>query len=307
MSLEVELGFDFASEPCETFIFSGYPCRKCLPCLRHRQKAWVTRLVEELREHDYNYFVTLTYDMDHVPVDDSGLMHVCKHHLIKLNRDLRKRFQQGSFLYKDDSLNYQERFSLPDLKYKFYLTSEYGPVGGLPHYHGVFYNFPSDRYLVELLFKQLWPYGFISVFPALEGAAGYVSKYLVSDGAGKMSYQDDFLNPPFALMSKGIGLAYVNRMLSFHQADPKHRSFYQYHGNKGVLDRYLKHKIFTEEQLQYFAESFASKSFDIRSRYNYLRQNEPETFEALLSERKQYFSNINYAERQKVLKKHSIK
>lgn len=133
MSLEVELGFDFSSEPCEKFIWTGYPCRKCLPCLERRQKAWVTRLVEELREHDHNYFVTLTYAPEFVPADENGLMKVCKEHLVKLNRDLRKRFQQGSFLYSDDTISYQERFSLPDLKYKYYLTSEYGPSGGLPH------------------------------------------------------------------------------------------------------------------------------------------------------------------------------
>lgn len=133
MSLEAELGFDFSSEPCEKFIWTGYPCRKCLPCLERRQKAWVTRLVEELREHDHNYFVTLTYAPEFVPADENGLMKVCKEHLVKLNRDLRKRFQQGSFFYSDDSISYQERFSLPDLKYKYYLTSEYGPSGGLPH------------------------------------------------------------------------------------------------------------------------------------------------------------------------------
>lgn len=177
----------------------------------------------------------------------------------------------------------------------------------ISHYHGVFYNFPEDRYLVELLFKSLWPYGFISVFPALEGAAGYVSKYLVTDGVGKRSYTDDFQVSPFALMSKGLGAAYVDRMLSWHQADPKHRAFYQYRGNKGVLDRYLKHKIFSEEQLQYFAEMFQEKNFSYRSMYERLRHDDAEKYQILLQERRKYFEDKEYSQNWKVLKKQSLK
>lgn len=177
----------------------------------------------------------------------------------------------------------------------------------ISHYHGVFYNFPEDRYLVELLFKTLWPYGFVSVFEAQEGAAGYVSKYLVTDGVGKRSYTDDMQVSPFALMSKGLGSHYVKRMLKWHLADPKHRGFYQFHGQKGVLDRYLKHKIFNEEQLQYFAELFSARNFDLRTRYQRLRSEDPEKFVALLAERRQYFENREYAANWHVLKKHSLK
>ena len=62
MSLAEELGFSFKDEPCEQFIVSPYPCRKCLPCLIRRQRAWVSRLTEELREHDFNYFVTSEHE-----------------------------------------------------------------------------------------------------------------------------------------------------------------------------------------------------------------------------------------------------
>lgn len=141
----------------------------------------------------------------------------------------------------------------------------------------------------------------------MEGAAGYVSKYLVTDGVGKHSYTDDFQVPPFALMSKGIGASYVDRMFKWHQADPKHRSFYQYHGSKGSLDRYLKHKIFNEEQLQYFAELFQERNFDLRSRYERIRKEDPEKYAALLEERRIYFENREYAANWKVLRKHSLK
>lgn len=307
MSLAEELGFDFSSEPCERFPLGGYPCRKCLPCLQRRQKAWVTRLVEELRDHDYNYFVTLTYSPENVPADSDGQMMVRKDHLVKLNRDLRRRFQQGFFSFSDPDTGISSRFELPALEYKYYLTSEYGPSGGLPHYHGVFYNFPDDRYLVELLFRSVWRYGFISVFEAQEGAAGYVSKYLVTDGVGKKSYTDEFQTKPFALMSKGLGRSYVNRMLAWHQADPQHRGFYQYHGDKGVLDRYLKHKIFTEDQLQYFAELFQTRNSSRVSLYQHLRNSDPKKYEALMEERRQYFYNLEYSQSWKVLKKQSLK
>lgn len=312
MSLAEELGFDFKSEPCERFSDSGYryPCRKCIPCLIRRQRAWVSRLTEELREHPYNYFITLTYAPEHLPSTEDGVVSVFKPHLIKLNRDLRKRFQQGKFTFHYETregLPMEESFDLPDIHYKYYLTSEYGPAGHLPHYHGVFYNMPEDRYLVECLFKECWPYGFVSVFPAMEGAAGYVSKYLVTDGVGKESYTDPYSVSPFALMSKGIGLSYVRRMLDYHQADWQNRCFTQYRGVKGSMDRYLKHKVFTEDQLQYFAEQFYDNMHVMSNRYYLLKLREPLKYEQIMKDRTKYFEDLRYSIEQKVLKKHSLK
>lgn len=285
-------GFSFADEGCVQAPFQPFPCRKCIPCLLARQKAWVSRLVEELRNHDYNYFVTLTYDDAHLPVDENGEMCFDKLHIMKLNKDMRKRFQQGKLRNPVETfiLGSPEFLELPKgLKFQYYVTSEYGPTTQRPHYHGVWYGLPESLPLVEVLFRTLWPYGFVSVFPANEGAAGYISKYLVSDGVGKDSYHGNGM-PPFSLMSKGLGKSYIARMGDWHRADPK-RMFTQYHGSKGTMDRYLKHKIFEEDVLQEYAEKQMEKHWAIKMKYYKFQLENPGLYKQLIAERHKYFAD----------------
>lgn len=236
------------------------PCGSCLYCLRYRQSQWVARLVEHLRQFPgSSYFVTLTYRPEEIPVDPrSGLMQVCTDHIKKLNMDLRKRFQQG-FFFTDLDLDIgklREKISLPtDLKFKYYITSEYGPESGHPHYHSVYYNLPEDRYLVTLLFEQIWNKGFCRVYEASENTIGYITKYLVNSKVCD-TYDSRFQNRPFSLMSKGLGLSYVDRMKDYHQADPLKRSMAVFHGEKSVLGRYWRDKIFTDDQKLLLSDSF---------------------------------------------------
>lgn len=311
MSVAEEYGFRFDTETCIEAPWRKFPCRKCLPCLLKRQKAWVSRLTEELRNHDYNYFVTLTYNDDNVPVDDNGEMCFDKQQLIKLNQDMRKRFQQGYITnpVKDSLLGSPARLELPsDIHYKYYITSEYGPSDSgthRPHYHGVWYGMPESLPLVEVLFRTLWPYGFVSVFPAEDGAAGYISKYLVTDGVGKDAYHGNGM-PPFALMSKGLGLSYAVRMGDWHRADPK-RMYTQYRGSRGTMDRYLKKKIFPEEVLSPLADEFIQEHDALRVKYAYFQSEHPELYKRLLQEREKFFSDMADSIKWNTLKKHNLK
>lgn len=134
MSPEAELGFSFKDQLCwnpKCVNGHAYRCGHCLPCLRHRQQEWVSRLCEQLRHSTGNYFVLFTYAPECVPVDDAGLMHVCKKHILDFNRDLRNRFSKGRFFYPLEGRLI--RMDLPKCSFKYYITSEYGPEGGRPH------------------------------------------------------------------------------------------------------------------------------------------------------------------------------
>lgn len=295
----MELGFDFSSESCIKAPFSKFPCRKCIPCLLHRQKAWVSRLCEELRQHENNYFVTLTYRDDSVPYSLDGELTFDKSHLRKLNKDLRRRYQQGKFFVPLWAQYFDNKESWLDLpkgnKFKYYITAEYGTHTFRPHYHGLWYNLGVDQPTAELLFRTMWPYGNVSVFPAQEGAAGYVSKYLVTDGIGKKSYTgSDNAVKPFSLMSNGLGASYVERMAKFHNADLRGRLFFQYHGDKGVMDRYLKSKIYPEEFLQELAEEFEAKQFELQAKYYHIQSTNPALYKRLIAERAEYFRQQEY-------------
>lgn len=283
------------------------PCGKCLYCLRLRQASWVTRLVEQLRQNPgTSYFVTMTYAPENVPVDpETGLMQVQKDHVKKLNMDLRRRFQQGFFMcdLDLDVGKLHERISLPvDQRFKYYITSEYGPVGGLPHYHSVYYNLPSDRYLVSLLFEQIWDKGFCRVYEASPNTIGYITKYLVNSKVCE-TYDSRFQNRPFSLMSKGLGLSYVDRMAAWHQADPLGRSKAVYHGETSFMPRYYREKIFSDSQRLLLQERFESRRAALDSKVESLSC---ASLAALNHAREKWQRDQEYAAEWITLKKHKL-
>ena len=108
-------------------------CGKCLACLEHRQAGWIARLTDEFNSYpDGIYFVTLTYDDEHVPLVDVGdgtlKPAISSTDIKKFHADLRKRFQQGFYL--DRTLqnagwaSEPVRITLPECHFKYYVTSE---------------------------------------------------------------------------------------------------------------------------------------------------------------------------------------
>lgn len=283
------------------------PCQKCLYCLRFRQSQWVPRLVEELRQNlGTSYFVTMTYAPENIPVDErTGLMQVWKDHIMKLNADLRKRFQQGFFFFDEvlDIGRLRERVDLPQgQRFKYYLTSEYGPEGGAPHYHSVYYNLPEDRYLVSLLFEEVWKKGICRVYEASDRTISYITKYLVNSKVCD-TYDPDFQNRPFSLMSKGLGKSYVDRMGEWHRADPLHRSSAVYHGEHSLLGRYWKEKIFTEDQRLLLQQDYERKRKVIDDKLSSLDNN---SVSIVNHAREKWISDQEYAAEWISRKKHKL-
>ena len=225
-------------------------CGRCLRCLSHRQAEWTTRLRQEMEFNpDSSYFVTLTYDEEHLPKNESGVPSVRKADPQKLHMDLRRRFQQG--FYMDKTLCQMGldpvRMPLPlGVRFRFYLTSEYGPQGHRPHYHAIYFGLPSDPDLVYDLFNAVWQKGFLTCEPArTEAFASYVAKYLVNES---LVQHPDGAEKPFALMSQGIGKSYLDRtkLVDWHRSDPVGRNYVPYKGGRQILPRYLREKIFDD-------------------------------------------------------------
>lgn len=242
-------------------------CGKCLSCLSHRQAEWTTRLGIELKAHpDQCYFVTLTYAEENLPLkivwrspDENSpaidgrvqIPVVSKVDVQKFHMDLRKRFQQGFFF--DDTLvrsglrKRPERLLLdPQTRFRYYVTSEYGPEGHRPHYHGFYSALPEDEYLVQCLFEQTWKNGFVKCERASSDAcAAYVAKYLVNDSLVPLP---PGATRPFALMSKGLGSEYLEnpRLMDWHRQAPVKRCYIPDQSDKKVMSRYLREKIFDD-------------------------------------------------------------
>ena len=95
------------------------PCGNCISCRLAYSKDWANRCSLEALQYDSNYFVTLTYDDDHVVKGKYGNNTIVKAHLDKFIKDLRQAFDR--------------KYGHKGLRY-FY-CQEYGDHSLRPHAH----------------------------------------------------------------------------------------------------------------------------------------------------------------------------
>ena len=100
------------------------PCGHCVECLKLRSKAWAFRnYFEALNSKGYgNYFITFTYDEEHLPPT------LIKDEISKFNKLLKVYLKR------------QNKYS----EFRFYMCGEYGGKTLRPHYHVLYYDLPLD-------------------------------------------------------------------------------------------------------------------------------------------------------------------
>lgn len=238
------------------------PCGKCIECLKDAQNSWKIRLTEEARDHLYVYFFTLTYNDDSVPftiLDDGTRVN----HVSKIDIQL---------WIKRNRIKYERMFNR-DIDFKYFVTSEYGPNTGRPHYHGILYTDISPTF-IALMFND-WKdnFGFVnfsdvrhskkkSFRRCISSVGNYVAKYclkphqLRTEAEFRINgyIEQVLIPPPFRLMSHGIGASYVKRMRRYHTPyirDPRtritvvcDRSFYHDGAFKYKLPRYFRDRLY---------------------------------------------------------------
>lgn len=178
------------------------PCGRCPKCISRRISGWSFRLMNEERYSDSAYFITLTYDIDHVPLSKKGYMLLNKRHVQLWLKKLRKLHPQGS------------------RPIKYYAAGEYGGKGYRPHYHIIIFNSQlelmvskKDHMLLELdgydgkqpVTIPTWEHGHATVGKVSAASVGYTLKYMCKPKRIPLHANDDRL-PEFALMSKSWGL-----------------------------------------------------------------------------------------------------
>lgn len=150
------------------------PCGNCMACRINHIREWAVRAEHEMRLHEENAFVTLTYDPEHLPKDLS-LDH---EHFQLFMKKLRKYTNQ---------------------KIRFLMCGEYGEQKARPHYHAIFFGYmPTDLELIrEKPFKmytseflaQTWGKGFVTVSEANYETATYVAGYVRKKIKGKAQHE----------------------------------------------------------------------------------------------------------------------
>lgn len=277
-------------------------CNKCLDCLRHRQAGWIARLHFEMDSSPGGcYFLTLTYDDDHVPMKEVSpgetVPTIRAADVMKFHADLRKRFQQG--FYYDDTLQKvgwsdKVRIDLPECHFRYYMTSEYGPETHRPHYHAFYSHLPEDEALVFDLFDQIWGKGFITMEKArCDAAATYVSKYLVNDS---LVPHDPRVERPRAWISKGLGSSYLESraLVDWHRDAPLHHQFVLIDGHKGILPRYWRDKLYDDQMKAVILDDCEKR--DSAAARAFARLSPFEQLDSKLKEKHLYEESVRQAE-----------
>lgn len=147
-------------------------CGKCIGCKLEYSRQWAMRCMHEARYHEWNSFVTLTYDDAHLPI----------------NGTLVKKHPQDFFK--------RLRYHLGEQRIKYFLAGEYGEQLGRPHYHAcIFGYFPKDvkrysekngyfLYTSESL-DRIWGKGTTKVGSVTYESAGYVARYCLKKITGE--------------------------------------------------------------------------------------------------------------------------
>lgn len=158
-----------------------YPCSQCMHCRHNRRRLWTNRIVLESYFHEFNLFITLTYDNEHLNTLSLDSAHL---------RDFIKRMRYYA--------------SEKGINLRYFAVGEYGDRTSRPHYHlAVFGLSENDRDCID----RAWTFGFVHVGNLTRKSAQYIAGYVDK----KMTKKDDprleGRYPEFARMSlrPGIG------------------------------------------------------------------------------------------------------
>lgn len=145
-------------------------CGQCLGCRLERSRQWAVRCMHENQMHAMSSFVTLTYNDEDLPNDNS----LRYSDFQKFMRRVRRKF--------------------PDAR--FYMAGEYGEENFRPHYHALLFGVhfvdrihwrqsPAgfELYRSKLL-DSLWPLGNAEIGNVTFESAGYVARYVMKKVTG---------------------------------------------------------------------------------------------------------------------------
>lgn len=177
------------------------PCGQCIGCRLEKSRQWAMRCVHEMKQHEFNCFITLTFDDHH------------KH-------------AQGS-LVKSDFQNFMKRLRKnTKQKIRYFHCGEYGEQLERPHHHAILfgYDFPDKKYFKrsrgnnlytsEILNKAWQGQGYNLIGEANFETAAYCARYIMKKmtGPGADEYYGDRI-PEYTTMSRrpGIGKTYYEK------------------------------------------------------------------------------------------------
>lgn len=198
------------------------PCGKCIGCRLEYSKDWATKGCLEAESYSENWFLTITYDQDHLP--EAGTM---------IDPKTGEEMGQnpfGTLKPKDWTLFLKRLRQYYKRKYnhegiRMMACGEYGEQYSRPHYHAIMYNLPLHNMAFhtynenhEALYRcleleEIWGKGMIVAADVNWNTCAYVARYITKKVG--LPTQEEYYKclgvaPEFFRMSRkpGIGRTY---------------------------------------------------------------------------------------------------
>lgn len=239
------------------------PCGQCMGCRIRQREDWTTRIELEARDYPKEevWFITLTYDDDHVP----GMITKTGEIMRKVQYTWKpgeKRPSSIQILLYEDIQKFLKRLRKAYRgKLRYFVAGEYGEQTARPHYHMILYGWkPTD---LENLYKihhngyynskwlaDLWGMGQIQIAQAVPETyryvAGYVTKKMYEiNGKKANTYHELGQTKPFACMSLKPGLG--DHYYQEHKEEIWRQGYIQCtNGKQAQIPRYYEKQMETE-------------------------------------------------------------
>lgn len=183
------------------------PCGSCLGCRTDRAVQWGRRCVHEASLYNWNCFLTLTYDDEHLPPGG---------HLLPEDLQLfMKRLREAVRRSADGLLSDRSR------PVRFFACGEYGETSDRPHFHILLFNCSfsdgsacGDNIFVSRAVSKLWTFGIHRYGSVTEKSAQYVAGYSLKKHGLAPCDRDGVPRPrAFLRMSlkPGIGVPWLEK------------------------------------------------------------------------------------------------
>lgn len=180
------------------------PCGNCIGCRLDYSREWANRGYLESLEYEQNYFVTITYDDDHITkkdevITEEGITYT----------EIDELEWNGTLVPKELTQFIKNVRQIMKRKYnqdgiRFMAAGEYGEENRRPHYHIIFFNlnlpvetfynprvsWNNDVYYQNTIIEQAWGKGISNICEANWNNIAYTARYITKKINGKES--EDF-------------------------------------------------------------------------------------------------------------------
>lgn len=191
------------------------PCGQCAGCRRRRSLEWATRCMHEAQQHQYNSYITLTYNDQNLPPNNSLrhrdfvlFMKALRNALI---RETLKIKRTGEMAHAKLQCSYGDSSPYPEpnviaIPPRFYMAGEYGETFGRPHYHAILFGIDFADKLYhgrtasgEKIYKsptldKLWGNGYSSIGSVTFASAAYISRYIMKKRTGDKTKEYEIID-----------------------------------------------------------------------------------------------------------------